>query len=96
MSSAKVVISAGNASKIFVGADKFEVTQQEATLHTSDGQVRKFKVSLDSTQPPYAPGEYSISDVSFSVTQYGALSLVRNIVLEPLKASGVSSLSKAS
>lgn len=82
----KVVVTHANAVKVLVGANKFEVMQQQAVLHTSDGQVRKFTLSLAQGEAPYPVGEYTISDESLQVTQYGGLELARNIKLVPLKA----------
>lgn len=89
----KIIVAQGNAQKVLVGKDKFEVTQQEALLETSDGQRRKFKLSIAPGASPYQVGEYSISDESLVVTEYGSLGLARNVLLIPLKAA---SLAKAS
>lgn len=91
----KVTIANGNASRVKVGgAEKFDVTQQEALLHTSDGQVRKIKLNLEEGQQGYPVGEYTISDESLTVDAYGRVSLARNIKLVPMKQA-LSALPKA-
>lgn len=94
MSLGKVVIANGSAMKVEVGANKFEVTQQDAILHTSDGQVRKFKLALAKGADPYPVGEYTLSDESLSVDEYGRLGLGFSVKLVAVKAA--SGLARAS
>jgi hypothetical protein len=86
----KVVIAQASAVKARVGgAEKFEVTQQQALLHTSDGQVRAIKLNLEEGQAPYAVGEYGLTDACLTVDKYGRVELARALTLAPLRAAGV-------
>ena len=57
-------------------------TFREQTAFLTDGEeVRRFYVTLQDGQNPYAPGEYVLSSESFRVTPYGALEIGRLLLM---------------
>jgi len=57
-------------------------TFREQTAFLTDGEeVRRFYITLNDGQNPYAPGEYQLSSESFRVTPYGALEIGRLLLV---------------
>jgi hypothetical protein len=81
----RIVIKASEVHARTVNSKGREITfrDQDCWLHTPEGEVRKIRVPLNRDQSAYAPGNYTLSDDSFRVNDYGDLAIGR-LVLMPI------------
>lgn len=80
----RIVIKSAEVHSRKVTSKGREITfrDQDGFLHHGE-EVRKIRVPLNRDQSPYAPGNYTLSDDSFRVNDYGDLTVGR-LVLTPI------------
>jgi len=52
----------------------YEIVEQIGFIELND-ERRKLRINVDKGAQPYAPGEYTLDESSFSVDQYGGLAV---------------------
>lgn len=62
----------------------YSLREQEAWVRIGR-EVRRVSIVLPDAAVPHAPGVYTLSDLSFSVSRYGQLELARSLVLVAAK-----------
>lgn len=55
----------------------YSLRVQQGWLITSDGEVRKLKLTLNREQAAYEPGVYDLDDSCFTVNNFGELGIDR-------------------
>lgn len=59
--------------------------EQRAYIYNGGIYPKQFTLNLEKDQPPYDAGLYTLSQDSFDVGDFGALKIINNIKLVPLK-----------
>ena len=84
----KIRVSAAVAESRSINTRNGSMTlvSQPASVALPNGEVRNIRVPLRNGRAPYGPGEYSVADSSYGVSEYGDLIITRELELAPLSS----------